>query len=105
EPQRWVQEHPLQDALTVFTDAGRKSKKAACVWQIEERIWEHFVFQGTANDSLQTLELKAVSWALQQWPSTRLNIVSDSQYVVGIVNRIEEAAVRVNKNEGLYLLF
>ncbi|NXM19676.1 POK19 protein, partial [Ploceus nigricollis] len=89
---------------TVFTDAGRKSKRAACVWQSQGK-WLQHIIPGELGDSLQTLELKAVCWALETWDKEPVNIVSDSLYVVGVVQRIEEALIRDTKNQQLGELF
>ena len=71
----------------MFTDAGRKMKKAACVWQSDNQ-WQKQVITGEPRDNLQTLELKAVCWALGSWNNTPVNIVSDSLYIVGVVQCI-----------------
>lgn len=93
----------LDNALTVFTDAGRKSRKAAVTWK-DDNTWKHRILKAAPEDSLQTLELYAVAWALAQWKDTRLNIVSDSLYVVGVANRIEDATLRDLKNQRLVAL-
>ncbi|KGL85113.1 hypothetical protein N309_13388, partial [Tinamus guttatus] len=51
--------------------------------------------------SLQTLELAAVVWAVLRWQNERLNLVTDSLYVAGIVTRIEGARVWDVKNPRL----
>ncbi|RMB97217.1 hypothetical protein DUI87_26319 [Hirundo rustica rustica] len=91
-----VQSRPLPEAQTVFTDAGWKTWLAVCVWQ-KDSSWHHHKIQGMAEDSLQALELWAVIWALGQWRDEDLNIVSDSLYVVGVVQLIEEALLRMPK--------
>ena len=96
-------QEPLDNALTVFTDPGRKSRKAAITWK-DDNTWKHQILKATPEDSLQTLELYAVAWALAQWKDTRLNIVSDSLYVVGVANRIEDATLRDIKNQRLVAL-
>ncbi|NXY39553.1 PO113 protein, partial [Pomatorhinus ruficollis] len=105
---RWL-ERPLcslkpVEGRTVFTDAGRRQKKAACAWQ-QQGKWLHHVIKGEAGDTLQTLELKAVCWAFQTWDREPLNVVSDSLYVVGVVQRIEDALIRQTKNQRLGELF
>ncbi|KFV04736.1 hypothetical protein N340_12039, partial [Tauraco erythrolophus] len=55
--------------------------------------------------SLQTLELSAVCWALANWDQEPLNIVSDSLYVVGVVQRIEDSILRCTTNPRLGQLF
>ncbi|XP_014108302.1 PREDICTED: endogenous retrovirus group K member 11 Pol protein-like [Pseudopodoces humilis] len=54
---------------------------------------------------LQTLELTAVAWALSHWRDSKLNIVSDSLYVVGVVQRIEDALIKPPDNKRLCQLF
>lgn len=104
QPQQTVQLTPLANALTVYTDAGKKSKRAVCVWR-NNNEWKHHYLSGTKEDSLQTLELKAILWALMYWKDTALNVVSDSQYAVGITNRIAEAIIKKGKRELLEKLF
>ncbi|NWR31335.1 PO113 protein, partial [Tachuris rubrigastra] len=104
---QWVEEPklskiPLPQGLTVYTDAGRKSKTAAITWQ-EYSQWSHKIIQGLPEDSLQTLELTAVIWALNEFQRP-VNVITDSLYVVGIVQRIEESLVKVVQNKRLYIL-
>ncbi|KFO98699.1 hypothetical protein N300_00923, partial [Calypte anna] len=56
------------------------------------------------EDSLQTLELRAVIWVLENWLERPINVVSDSLYVVGIVQRIEGSMIKKVSNERLYEL-
>lgn len=58
-----------------------------------------------AGGSLQTLELTAVVWAVLQWHDQNLNIVTDSLYVAGILQRIEDARIKEVQNPRLYELF
>ncbi|KAF1603391.1 UNVERIFIED_CONTAM: hypothetical protein FQV15_0019157, partial [Eudyptes pachyrhynchus] len=97
-PKRSVQ--PLPRAITAFTDAGRRSQTAAVTWK-EGPQWKHQVLPAQAGDSLQTLELVAVVWAFLKWQHAPLNVVSDSLYVVGIANRIEDSNLRDIKNHRL----
>lgn len=90
-PKRPVEVH------TLFTDAGKQSRKAACTW-LEGTPWKHYLVYGTDQDSLQTLELAAVAWALIQWRTEPLTVVSDSLYVVGVVMRIEDALIKPPSN-------
>lgn len=82
------------DGRTVFTDAGKRSKKAACTWLTQANQWDKHVLSGAQTDSLQILELKALVWALNKWDKEPLNIVSDSLYVVGVIHHIERALIR-----------
>ncbi|NXU56030.1 PO113 protein, partial [Turnix velox] len=105
----WLQrplcsETPLKDALTVFTDAGKKSRRAAITWMADGK-WHHHLLDAVFGDSLQTLELAAVTWAVKQWISTPLNIVTDSLYVAGVLQRIEDARIKEVANPRLNELF
>ncbi|NXK70090.1 PO113 protein, partial [Sylvietta virens] len=95
-------ETPLPAATTAFTDAGRKSRKAVVVWYQDDQWYQH-ILTAAPDDSLQTLELLAVLWALANLNGP-LNIVSDSVYVVGIVSRIEDASIRCTQNARLHHL-
>ncbi|NWZ88586.1 POK11 protein, partial [Poecile atricapillus] len=106
--QWWLQQpkvvkQPLK-GLTVYTDAGSRQKKAACTWQ-EDSSWRSKTIDRDAHDSLQTLELTAVAWALSHWQDSKLNIVSDSLYMVGVVQRIEDALIKPPANKRLCQLF
>lgn len=59
----------------------------------------------TPGDSLQTLELTTVTWAMSQRTDIPLNVVTDSLYVVGVVQRIEDSFIRETKNDQLLNLF
>ncbi|NXJ58745.1 PO113 protein, partial [Spizaetus tyrannus] len=105
---QWIErpkysERPLAEAVTVFTDAGKKSKSAAVVWNRDGQ-WQQHILKGEPTDSLQTLELLAVVWAAFRWLTMPLNIVTDSLYVAGIVRRIETAFIRDIKNLRLFEL-
>lgn len=95
----WYSKTPLENAITVFTDAGRKSMKAVATWQ-EKGEWRHYLMEAVEGDSLQTLELRAVVWTLGEIQE-RVNIVSDSLYAVGVVQRIEQAHIKEVNNRVL----
>lgn len=82
-------ETPLPDAVTAFTDAGKKSKRAAVTW-MEDGVWHHHILSAMPGDSLQTLELAAVVWAVLRWHDQSLNVVADSLYVAGVLQRMLE---------------
>ncbi|KFP06740.1 hypothetical protein N300_13691, partial [Calypte anna] len=50
-------------------------------------------------------ELEAIVYAFSQWPNVRLNVVSDSLYAVGVVQRIEDAHLKDVANRRLNDLF
>ena len=90
------------DGPTVFTDGGGKSGKAAVVWWNGEQ-WGKRVVQ--SSGSVQQVELQAVIEAFKLWEHTPLNVVSDSLYVVGVVQRIERAVLKHCKQQQLYHQF
>lgn len=99
-----VTKNPIKEGLTVYTDAGKHSRQATCVWQ-EKNQWCKKILQGQPEDTLQTLELMAVVWALENWHDHPLNVVTDSLYVAGVVPRIQDALVRETNNPQLGKLF
>ncbi|NXQ77915.1 POK19 protein, partial [Quiscalus mexicanus] len=94
---------PLSDAITAYIDAGRKSKTAAVTWR-EKGQWHHHILRATELDTLQTMELLAVVWAMMHF-SGPLNIVTDSLYVEGVCERIEDASIKEVQNKRLHELF
>lgn len=77
-------ETPLPNAVTAFTDVGKKSRRAAITWT-EDGVWHHHSLTDVPGDSLQTLELAAVVWAILRWLDQPLNMVTDSLYVAGVL--------------------
>lgn len=105
---QWIQKplgknSPIPDAVTVFTDAGKRSRKAAATWK-RGNIWHQHVLDAAPEDNLQTLELLAVIWALHTFQEP-LNVISDSLYVVTVASRIEDAAIKEVTNPRLGQLF
>ncbi|NXF41682.1 POK11 protein, partial [Nyctibius bracteatus] len=99
-----VQATPIAGALTVYTDAGKKQRKVVCAWQKDGK-WVRHMLYGQSDDTLQTLELNAVSWALTNWLDEALNIVTDSLHVAGVIPRLEDALLRKTQNPCLGQLF
>jgi len=99
-----VQEKLLAEGVTVYTDAGKRLLKAVCAWQEGSQACHH-VIQGQDGDSLQTLELTAVVWAITNWLNEPLNAVTDSLYVTGVVPRVADALLREAVNPVLSKLF
>lgn len=102
EDRPWRYETPVS-GLTVFTDAGKRSKRTACTWQ-QSKLWKQHVIFGEVKDMLQTLELKAVIWVFENWNDEAINIVSDLLYVVSSVQRLERAVLKEVSNRHLYSL-
>ena len=86
--------------LTVFTDASRNKHRTGYVWH-DGNQWNSKLIPGDLQDSLQTLELTAVVDVFKKWALSPLNIVCDSLYVVGIVQRLERSIVREVANSRL----
>ncbi|NXT39529.1 PO113 protein, partial [Pelecanoides urinatrix] len=99
-----VVDKPIPEGITVYTDAGKRSKQAVCVW-LEEGQWHKQPLTGQEGDTLQTLELTAVIWALEHWLDLPLNMVTDSLYVAGLVPRIQDALIKETSNSRLGKLF
>ncbi|NWW69482.1 PO113 protein, partial [Ifrita kowaldi] len=93
---------PIAKGITAFTDAGKKSRRAAITWK-ENAQWKSHIVEAHPDDNLQTLELLAVVWAASHLQGP-LNIVTDSYYVAGVAQRIEDAVIKEVQNERLYEL-
>ncbi|NXT09580.1 PO113 protein, partial [Prunella fulvescens] len=94
----WLSKQPVE-GLTVFTDASRKASKAGLNWQNKGK-WLSEILEGP-GDSLEVLELRAVISLFEKWPDDPVNIVSDSLYVVGAVERMERAPLKEIQNRRL----
>lgn len=77
-------------AITVFTNASGKTGKYGCAW-LQDNGWEKQI-RKEEGVSVQVLELKAVLMALELFEED-LNVVTDSAYVAGLVERCDHALV------------
>jgi len=94
-------DQPLQ-ALTMFTDGSGKSHKSVILWWDDQRgQWDSDI--ETVPGSPQIVELNAVVRVFQKW-STPLNIITDSAYVAGIVERAEASVLRDVSHSELFAL-
>ncbi|XP_014805959.1 PREDICTED: endogenous retrovirus group K member 19 Pol protein [Calidris pugnax] len=92
---------PLQ-ALTVFTDGSGNSHKSVILWWDDQRgQWNSDI--ETVPDSPQIVELTAVVRVFRKW-SMPLNIITDSAYVAGIVERAEASVLRDVSHSDLFAL-
>jgi len=97
-PRNIVMGCPL-DALTVFTDASSKSKRAGFVWKLHGYWYLHTL---VAEGSAQILEFLVVVEVLKRRPQQPLNIVIDSLYVFVIVQRLHFAFIGKIQNPLLF---
>nr|XP_013796328.1 PREDICTED: endogenous retrovirus group K member 11 Pol protein-like [Apteryx mantelli mantelli] len=75
--------------LTVFTDASGRSKKAAITWQDPvTQQWKTAV-HAQERGSVQVLEMVAVHMAFELCANEPVNVVTDSCYATGVVQRLE----------------
>ncbi|NXY45444.1 POK19 protein, partial [Ceuthmochares aereus] len=91
------QKEPVADP-TVYTDG---SGKAAVVWY-DDHQWQHIVEQ--QEGSPQIVELCAVTLAFQRF-TRAVNIVTDSAYVAGLVQRLDKALLGKVSNALLFGVF
>ncbi|KAJ7428531.1 endogenous retrovirus group K member 11 Pol protein-like protein [Pitangus sulphuratus] len=101
EPQTCQSDIPLQ-AATVFSDTSSKTGKTGFVWQ-ENGQWQSETVY--ASGSVQVMELAAVVRIFEKWLHEPINVVSDSQYVVGLVIRMHRALLKRITNKDLYKQF
>lgn len=92
---------PLQ-AFTVFTDGSGKSHKSVILWWDDKKgQWDSDI--ENIPGSPQIVELAAIVRVFRKW-SVPLNIITDSAYVAGIVERAEAAVLRDISHAHLFTL-
>ncbi|KAJ7423275.1 endogenous retrovirus group K member 19 Pol protein-like isoform X2 [Pitangus sulphuratus] len=101
EPQTCRSDIPLQ-AVTVFSDASNKTGKAGFVWQ-ENGQWQSETVY--TSGSVQVMELAAVVRIFEKWLHEPINVVFDSQYVVGLIIRMHRVLLKQITNKDLYKQF
>ncbi len=77
---------PIKNALRIFTDGSGKTHKSVIVWKKNDE-WHHDV--QLVEGSTQIVELAVVVRALYKWKDLSLNLVSDSAYVVNVIQCAE----------------
>uniref|UniRef100_A0A8B9FDS4 RNA-directed DNA polymerase n=1 Tax=Amazona collaria TaxID=241587 RepID=A0A8B9FDS4_9PSIT len=83
---------------TYFTDSSGKTGRAITVW-FENNEWHHE--EQKVQGSAQIVELAAVVFAFQHCHRA-LNLVTDSNYVAGVVTRIENSWLKEVTNPTLF---
>ncbi|RMB92627.1 hypothetical protein DUI87_30936 [Hirundo rustica rustica] len=92
---------PLE-ALTIFTDASRRSHKSVMTWKDPQtQHWEADVAE--VEGSPQVAELAAVIRAFKRFPEP-FNLVTDYAYVAGVVSRADQAILQEVSNTALFEL-
>ncbi|NXH37701.1 POK11 protein, partial [Dicaeum eximium] len=94
---------PLANALNVYTDGSGKSKKSVIVWwDSESEQWESDI--QVVDGSPQIVELAAVVRAFKKFSNQAINLVTDSAYVAGVVERAENSLLKQIDHEKLFVL-
>ncbi|NXY78883.1 POK19 protein, partial [Glareola pratincola] len=83
---------------TVFMDGSGKTGKAAIVWK-DGSQWRHKIEH--QEGSPQVVELRAMAMVFQNFPGP-VNIITDSAYVAGLVQRLDKAVLGHGSNETLF---
>ncbi|RMC16699.1 hypothetical protein DUI87_06639 [Hirundo rustica rustica] len=97
-----VQSRKPLEALTIFTDASRRSHKLVMTWKDPQtQQWEADIAE--VEGSPQVAELAAVVRAFETFPEP-FNLVTDSAYVAGVVSRAEQAILQEVSNIALFEL-
>ncbi|OWK64025.1 Endogenous retrovirus group K member 8 Pol protein [Lonchura striata] len=101
-PKSFKSKTPIKGALTVFTDGSGKSHKSVITWKDpDSQKWESDI--QIVEGSPQIAELAAVVRAFKKFQQP-LNLVTDSAYVAGIVERAEHALLKDISNKKLFHL-
>lgn len=93
-----LSDSPIPGTHTVFVDGSGKTGKAAVVWRAGND-WTSVVV--TLFGSTQVVELGAAHHAFCLFQHEALNVVADSAYVVGTVQRIQTAFIKEVSNKQL----
>ena len=88
---------PLEGAILVFTD-GSSNGKAVTIINGKSHV------QVTEETSAQRAELRVVIWAFQHLRDCTFNLLTDSQYIVGLFPHIETTNIPENKTTYLLLV-
>ncbi|KAK4808190.1 LOW QUALITY PROTEIN: hypothetical protein QYF61_001222 [Mycteria americana] len=96
-----IENKPLYQWQPVYGYHG-KTGKVVITWK-EKGQWQHHIER--IEGSPQLVELHAITMAFRKWSLTPLNIVSDLQYAVGVVQRIERAQLKHVPKQALFLKF
>jgi hypothetical protein len=99
---RWLQENPIPDVLTLFTDAsgtGMAAYYSAKGLKVEKNVFFSL---------LRSLSCRLSSWPAMigknQWKTEAINVYTDSVYVAGILRTIKTAYIGHSNNEKLFHL-
>ena len=87
--------------VTIFTDGSGRTGKAIVTWKEGD---DRQTLEGYESGSPQMVELRAVAMSFQHFPSTPLNVVTDSAYVADITQRLDQALLKEVENVQLFKL-
>ncbi|NXH37553.1 POK11 protein, partial [Dicaeum eximium] len=91
------------DALNCFIDGSGKSKKSVVLWRDPDtHEWESDVT--VIEGSAQICELAACVRAFKRFNNQALNLITDSAYVAGVVQRAENSVLKEIENLNLFKL-
>lgn len=94
---------PICEGLTVFTDASGRTGQYGCAWK-ETHRWHTRVLM-REGVSVQVLELEAIALALRLFQDQPINLVTDSAYAEGVLNRLDHAILGHVGNRNIEDLF
>lgn len=91
---------PIPNAVTVVTEGSGKTHRTVVIWCMTALQWRSDVH--TVDRSTQVVELAAVARAFQIFAEQKLNIITDSLYVTGIIQQIEGSSLKEVNNPALF---
>ena len=71
---------------TLFTDASSRTHRAVVTWKVEDK-WLMRTFEDP-RQSVQSLEAKAIAMAMEVFPDSATNIVTDSMFAFKLVKNM-----------------
>ncbi|NXH27523.1 POK8 protein, partial [Myiagra hebetior] len=99
-PKLFRSNRPLR-ALMVFTNGSGASHRSVLTWRNSQTSeWEKYV--EVVEGSPQIAELSAMVRAFERFQKEPINIVTDSAYVAGVVERGEQSVLKEVPNPKLY---
>nr|XP_013796775.1 PREDICTED: endogenous retrovirus group K member 11 Pol protein-like [Apteryx mantelli mantelli] len=104
EERKVMADGPIHNAKSVFTDASGKTKKYGYEYVNVRGEWARKIMQGAPEHSVQILELMAAVLALKDFAEEPLNLIVDSLYVAGVLQRLHSALIGQTANPKIQAL-